>query len=88
MPTKKRRIPVIEDATLGAALGEVAAYYPPNTSKAKLLRDLALRGAETVAQEKTEEDERIERLIAFSTQRQDLVDWEVLERIDELAWGE
>jgi hypothetical protein len=32
--------------------------------------------------------EALERLVAFSRRELDLVDWDVLERIDELAWGE
>ena len=32
--------------------------------------------------------ERLEALVAFSTERQPLVDWGVLERVDQLAWDE
>lgn len=44
VPTSHRRIPVIEDAELAAALDGARARLGPDRSKASLLRDLALRG--------------------------------------------
>ena len=33
-------------------------------------------------------DDAIEQLVGFSKERRDLIDWDVLEQIDELAWSE
>jgi hypothetical protein len=50
-----------------------------------------IEDAETT--EKTEPRERcervraVERLVALSTRREALIEWHVLERIDELAWS-
>ena len=87
MPTSKKR-PVTEDAALEAALAEAAPFYPSKIPAATLVRELAIKGAEAVVQENAVEEGRVEELIAFSTRRQGLIDWDVLERIDELAWGE
>jgi len=87
MPTPHKRIPVTQDPELTEALHLVAPYYP-NAAPARLVHDLAIRGAKTVVEERQRADDAIEQLVAFSTQRSDLIDWEVLEQIDELAWGE
>lgn len=87
MPTSHRRIPVTQDPELSAALQRVAPFYrgvPP----ARVVHDLALRGAEAIVEERRRAGEAVERLVALSTGRGDLIDWDVLERIDELAWGE
>lgn len=86
MPTPHKRIFVTQDAELADALSRVTAHYP-GVPRARLVHDLAVRGADAVSDEKAAEDDAIERLIAFSTEHDDAVDWSVLEQIDELAWG-
>jgi hypothetical protein len=87
MPTQWKRIAIVEDPSLTAALEDVAPFYP-QTAPATLVHDLAIRGAQAVLQEQRDGADRIEALIAFSTEHRDLVDWDVLDRVDELAWGE
>lgn len=87
MPTPWKRIPVTQDPELSDALARVASYYP-EVAPARLVHDLAVKGAEAVVQERRASDDAIEELVAFSTERGDLIDWNVLEQIDELAWGE
>jgi hypothetical protein len=38
--------------------------------------------------ERSERERALERLIALSTEREELIDWDVLERVDELAWSD
>jgi hypothetical protein len=87
MPTPHKRIPVTQDPELSEALHRVAPFYP-ETAPARLVHDLAVKGAEAVVEERRVADDAIEQLIAFSTARTGLIDWDVLDRIDELAWGE
>ena len=87
MPTPHKRIPVTQDPELSEALHRVAPFYP-ETAPARLVHDLAVKGAEAVVEERRVADDAIEQLIAFSTERTGLIDWDVLDRIDELAWGE
>lgn len=84
MPTRYPRIAVTKDPELAAAL-EQAAPYLPGKRGAALVRELALRGAETVVREEEERKAAIERLIDMSVNRK-LLDWDVLERIEELTW--
>lgn len=85
MPTKHARIPVTNDPELEEALARVEPYFA-GMQRARVVHDLAVKGAEAVAREQQEREEALERLVAFSTERRDLVDWDVLERVDELAW--
>jgi hypothetical protein len=87
MPTRWKRIPVTQDRELAQALHRVAPYYP-GVAPARLVRDLAIKGADAVEQERRRSDDVVEQLVAFSTERRELIDWDVLEQIDELAWGE
>lgn len=87
MPTQHPRIPVTKDAALADALATVARYYR-GKKLATIVHDLAVKGAEAVVRERQAKDEAIERLIAVSTQRSELLSWEVLENIDDLAWRE
>jgi len=84
MPTNWKRINVTTDPELTDALKRVAPYFR-GAPAARVVHDLAVKGAETVVRENEERDAAIERLVAFSTERRDLIDWDVLERIDELA---
>ncbi len=85
MPTPHRRIPVIRDPELNAALSRVARRYP-GVSAARLVHDLAIRGAEAIDEDNAAPGAALGRLAALPG-RDDL-EWDVLERIDELAWGE
>lgn len=58
----------------------------PGTPTATVVHDLAVKGAETVVRERHNRNEAIERLAALSIERHDLIDWGVLERVDEVAW--
>ena len=87
MPTKYRRIPVTNDPELSDALRRVGALFH-DAPTAKIVHDLAVKGAEAIEREQREGDEAIERLVALSARRRDRLDWDALEDIDELAWGE
>jgi len=87
MPTNWKRVNVTNDPELRDALQRVAPYFR-GAPAARVVHDLAVRGAEAVVREHQERDAAIERLVAFSTGRDAAIDWDVLERIDELAWTE
>lgn len=87
MPTSKKRIPVVQDDALTEAIASAAPFYA-GRSTARLVHDLAIKGAQVVQDEEAQKREHLEALVAFSTERQPLVDWDVLERVDELAWDE
>jgi hypothetical protein len=59
MPTANPRVQVTVDAELGAAL---AAIPSPPASKSRLIRDLALLGAEVAGERQKRQDEAIEFL--------------------------
>jgi hypothetical protein len=87
MPTRWKRIPVTQDPELSEALARVAARYP-DLAPARLVHDLAIKGAEAVTREGAEETEALEQLVALSTRHGSLIDWNVLAEIDELGWAE
>jgi len=87
MPTRYQRIPVTNDPELADALRRVSRHYA-GTPAARVVRDLALRGAEALEREEQEQKAAFDRLVALSTGRGAAIDWDVLERVDELAWGE
>lgn len=87
MPTPHKRIPVTQDPELTEALFRVAPYYP-EAAPARLVHDLAVRGAAAIVEERRLADDAIEQLVIFSTERSDLIDWDVLKQVDELAWSE
>jgi hypothetical protein len=86
MPTKHPRILVTNDPQLADALARVEPYFR-GVPTATVVHDLALRGAQALERESKEREAALQRLLAFSTEREDLIDWEILERVDELAWG-
>lgn len=86
MPTRFQRIPVTNDPALADALARVDRHFP-GTPAARIVHDLALKGAEALEREQSERDAAIERLVEMSTKRTGL-DWDVLENARELAWGE
>jgi hypothetical protein len=67
MPTKHRRIAIVEDEELAASLAEVSKLRDGQTSKARLVRDLALKGAERVLEEESGRREALEWLVWWST---------------------
>jgi hypothetical protein len=87
VPTHWKRIAVTQDPELTEALDRVAPFYP-GVAPARLVHDLAVRGAEAVEDERRRSAALIEELIALSTDPNGPLDREVLTRIDELAWGE
>jgi hypothetical protein len=87
MPTRFTRIPVTKDHALADALDRVAPLVEPSQPTATLVRDLAIRGAESLLLERGAQTEALERLIERSTSRDPGFDIEVAQRIDELGWG-
>ncbi len=87
MPTNWKRVNVTRDPELSAALQSVAPYFR-DAPDARVVHDLALKGAQAVIREHGERDTAIERLVALSTKRESAIDWDVLARVDELAWSE
>ena len=71
MPTQHRRIAITEDPELAAALRAVAPLVDENVKPARLVRDLALRGADALLEERDRRDAAIERLVAWSTSGED-----------------
>jgi adenylylsulfate kinase-like enzyme len=86
MPTKHARIAVTLDEELGQALARVEALDGRRMPRARLLRDLALRGAEAVLEDDADRREKLERLAELSTSP-DWLDHDLLMRIEEEAWG-
>lgn len=87
MPTRHRRIPVTNDPELAEALARVEHHFA-GAPAAKIVRDLALRGARDLERERSRREEAIERLVELASRRTDLIDWKVLESIDETGWGD
>jgi len=87
MPTSWSRINVTNDPELRAALERVAPYFR-GAPAARVVHDLAIRGAEELLRANGDREAAVERLIALSVERAPGIDWDVLERIDEIAWGE
>jgi hypothetical protein len=87
MPTRRPRITVTNDPELAAALSRVDRFFP-DAPAARVVRDLAIKGAEAIEREEDERGAAIERLIAFSTERSGPIDWEFLESGREVAWSD
>jgi hypothetical protein len=87
VPTRHRRIPVTSDPELTEALARVEHHFA-GAPAARIVRDLALKGAEVLEREEGERRVAIERLVDVASRRSDLIDWNVLESIDETAWGD
>jgi hypothetical protein len=87
MPTRFTRIPVTKDLALAAALDRVAPLVEPSQPAARLVHDLAIRGAESLLLEREAQTEAMERLIERSTSSDPGFDVELAQRIDELGWG-
>jgi len=87
MPTKHQRISVTNDPELSDALARVEGHFT-GVRKSTIVHDLAVKGAEALGREQEARDAAVERLVAFSTQPGDVLDLDVLENVDALAWGE
>jgi hypothetical protein len=85
VPTQHPRIPVTNDPELADALARVERYFP-DAPTARIVRELALKGAETIEREQGERGAAVERLIALFMEPNEQIEVEVLKRIDELAW--
>jgi hypothetical protein len=86
MPTAHPRIQVTTDDELSRALDEARAILGPMPASA-LVRDLALRGAATLVGERAERSQLLQELAEASISSHPGFDRDVLDRIDELAWG-
>lgn len=87
VPTAWKRITVLEDPALAEALARVASLYP-GVPAARLVHDLAIKGADAAAEERADSDRKIQELIKLSTEGRGLIDWRDLEELDEIAWGQ
>ncbi len=61
---------------------------PTSWKRIPVTQDPELSEALQVVRERRMSKDAIEQLLAFSTEPGDLVDWDVLEQIEELAWEE
>jgi hypothetical protein len=86
MPTSHDRIAVTRDLPLAEALDRAAALVKPGTPDARLVHDLAIRGAQALLSDHRENDEAVERLIRRTTSDDPGYDREVLADIDRLGW--
>jgi len=83
MPTAHPRIAVTRDPELAAALDRAAGLLGPDVPAARLVRDLALRGARAL---ETDDAERHSRRRAFAERiASDSPPWDpkVLERVED-----
>ena len=85
MPTKLPRIAVTKDAGLAAALASVRAQFG-GAAEARIVRDLAIRGAEALAADEARRQELTERLIQWSTDPDSSMDREALKTVRDTAW--
>jgi predicted Zn-dependent protease len=86
VPTKHPRIPATKDAALAEALAQVERYFD-GAPAARVVHDLAIKGAGALVEEERRREEAIERLIAWSTRREeDALDWEALANARDEAW--
>ncbi len=77
MPPTKPRIQVTLDSELAAAVAEFGGGEP----RSRAVRDLALRGAETVRAERTARRDAFEHLRRIATGEDDGYDFAVSERL-------
>jgi hypothetical protein len=86
MPTKRPRISLTIDEELEEALARVEALGGRDAPRSRLIRELALRGAEAVIEADPDRREKLRRLAELSVQP-DFFDREALKRVREEAWG-
>jgi hypothetical protein len=83
MPTKYPQIAVTADPELADAV-ERARRVLGDRPRSELVRELALRGVEALEREDAKRRDALERLARLATRRDDLLDWDLLERIEEI----
>lgn len=88
MPTSHDRIAVTKDPALAEALDHAAALAKPGTPEARLVHDLAIRGAQALLAARRADNEAVERLIRRTTSDDPGYDRGVLADIDRLGWGQ
>ncbi|MFZ1155056.1 MAG: hypothetical protein WAN93_09150 [Solirubrobacteraceae bacterium] len=87
MATRFDRIPVTKDLALAAALDRVIPLIGTNKPTATLVHDLAILGAEAFVEEQDLRSKQLAWVAEVTTSPETPWDLEVLEQIDELAWG-
>lgn len=87
MATRFDRIPVTKDLALSAALDRVTPLIGAGKPTATLVHDLAIRGADAFVEEQDRRSKQLAWVAEVTTSTETPWDLEVLERIDELAWG-
>ena len=85
IPTRHPRISVTNDPELDAAITR-ARIWMDGAPDATIVHDLAIRGAEAMAQDEELRREALDRLARWATDPDSSMDRETLVRIDELAW--
>jgi hypothetical protein len=85
MPTKHQRIPVTNDPDLADALRRVESHFQ-GAPAARIVHDLAIKGAEAMEREQDERAKAMEDLLFLFTEPNSSLDLDVLKQIDELAW--
>jgi len=85
VPTRHPRISVTNDPELSAAIIR-ARIWMNGAPDATIVHDLAIRGAEAMAQDEELRREALDRLARWATDPDSSMDRETLLRIDELAW--
>lgn len=83
MPTRYARIGVTKDPELDAALQRAAPLLGDQPLAAQV-RALAIRGADALVEDEERRTAAIELLVDFSLRKIDLVDWDLLDRIEEI----
>jgi hypothetical protein len=85
VPTKHQRIAVTKDGELEQALTEVASLFP-GAPVARVVHDLAVRGAAALLEDERRRRDAIESLIAWSTDPNSDMDREALRNVKRVAW--
>jgi len=85
MPTKHPRINVTKDAELAAAISR-ARPLMIGVAEATIVHDLAIRGAEALADDVARRREAIEELVALTTDPESELDRETLLHVRQTAW--
>jgi hypothetical protein len=85
--TRFDRIPVTKDPALAAALDRVTLIVGACKPTATLVHDLAIRGADALVEEKQDRTRELAWIAEVTTSGEPPWDPEIMERIDELAWG-
>jgi hypothetical protein len=88
VPTAHDRIPVTKDPALAEALDRAGALVKPGTPTARLVHDLAIRGAQALVEDHQRDAEAIERLVRRSTSTDPGYDRDVLADMERLGWGQ